>query len=75
MAIIQVLTFKGCQTTVDFIQQLADLAKEKNLDFKIDVITVPTLEKAEEMGLYGSPTVLINGEEYQKNISAKPGFY
>ena len=72
---IQLLTFKGCQTTLDFLQQLTDLIQARHLDVETEIITVSSLEKAKEMGLYGSPTILINGKEYQQQPLAKPGFY
>ena len=72
---IQLLTFQGCQTTVDLVQQLSQLLQKKTIDFEMEVITVTTPEKAEEIGLYGSPTLIINGEEYQKQPLAKAGFY
>jgi len=75
MQTIKVITFKGCQTAIDFTQQLTALNKQINLDAEINTIVVPSPEKAEEMGLYGSPTILINDEEYQKQPFATPGFY
>lgn len=72
---IQLITFKGCQTTIDFIRQLRDLVQKNGLDTDIEIITVPSPEKAEEMGLYGSPTLLIDGREYQKQPFSQPGFY
>lgn len=72
---IEILTFKGCQTAVDLVQHITDLIQSENLDAGIETIIVPSLEKAAEMGLYGSPTILVNGAEYQKQQFSQPGFY
>jgi len=68
MNIIQILTFKGCQTTLDFIQKMNVMIQTENLDVEIETILVSSLEKAEAMGLYGSPTLIINGVEYQATL-------
>ncbi len=72
---IELLTFKGCQTAMDLSRQLTDLIQKEDLDAEVETIVVPTPEKAEEMGLYGSPTIRVDGEEYQKQPFAQAGFY
>lgn len=72
---IELLTFKGCQTAIDLGRQMTDLIQAENLDAEVEIIVVASLEKAEEVGLYGSPTILVDGEEYQKQPFSAPGFY
>lgn len=72
---IDLLTFKGCQTAIELGRHMADLIQTENLEAEVETIVVPSLEQAEEMGLYGSPTILIDGKEYQKQLYPHPGFY
>ncbi|MBU1138940.1 MAG: hypothetical protein KKD01_05500 [Proteobacteria bacterium] len=72
---IEILTFKGCQTAIDLVRDITALIREEKLDAEVETIVVPSLEKAEEMGLFGSPTILVDGEEYQKQPFSHPGFY
>jgi 2-hydroxychromene-2-carboxylate isomerase len=72
---IELITFKGCQTAIDLGRQMTDLIQAENLDAEVETIVVPSLEKAEEMGLHGSPTILVDGEEYQKQPFSQAGFY
>ncbi|MBU0946945.1 MAG: hypothetical protein KJ804_00510 [Proteobacteria bacterium] len=72
---IELLTFKGCQTAIELSRHMANLIAAENIDAEITTIIVPSLEKAIEMGLYGSPTILIDGKEYQKQAVSHPGFY
>ena len=70
---IRIVTFEGCGTAKKLIADLESLQKSKNFDLQITV--VPSADKAGEMGLYGSPTIYIDGCEYQKNSGSSPGFY
>jgi len=72
---IQLHTFKGCQSTVDFRDRLEDLINREELDLEIEMVMVPSPENAEEMGLFGSPTILINGVEFQSERRGPAGFY
>lgn len=72
---IELVTFKGCQTAIDLGRQMTELIQAENLDAEIVTIVVSSPEKAEEMGLHGSPTILVDGEEYQKQPFAQAGFY
>jgi hypothetical protein len=72
---IEILTFKGCQTAVELAQKLTEMIKDNLLEAEVITTVVPTLEEAQVKGLNGSPTIKIDGEEYQKQIMAKPGFY
>jgi hypothetical protein len=72
---ITVVTFKGCQSAMDFKDELDGRIEETGLDAQVTFSFVPTPSRAEEMGLYGSPTILIEGEVYAKNDQTVPGFY
>ncbi len=70
---VEVITFSGCDTAQTLISELEELKEQET--FELVVTVVPSAEDAESMHLYGSPTVVINGEEYQKINSGNPGFY
>ena len=75
MATIQLTTFKGCQPTMDFRHELEDLIDKERLDIDLDIVMVPAPEVAQEMGLYGSPTILLDGVEIQAERRGPAGFY
>jgi hypothetical protein len=70
---IHIVTFDGCGTAKKLIADLENVQESENFDLEVTV--VPSADKAEEMGLYGSPTIYIDGCEYQKNSGSSPGFY
>lgn len=70
---VEVLTFSGCDTAQRLIAELNELKKQESFELKVTI--VPSTAEAEAMGLYGSPTIVINGIEYQKMESSNPGFY
>jgi hypothetical protein len=75
MTNVQLVTFKGCQSTIDFRTQLEKLIEIQELDIELETILVPSPKKAGEMGLFGSPTILIDGVEYQQDRRGVEGFY
>ncbi len=75
MPTIQLKTFKGCQPTIEFRNELEELIDNGGLDVTIDVVIVPAPESAQEMGLYGSPTILLDGVEVQEERRGPAGFY
>jgi hypothetical protein len=72
---IQLITFKGCQSTIDFRNQLEDLIDKENLNAEVELVIVPSTGKAKEIGLFGSPTIMVDGVEYQQERQGPPGFY
>ncbi len=72
---VQLITFKGCQSTVDFRSQLGNLIDTENLDVEVEMIFVPLPKKAEEMGMFGSPTLFIDGLEVQQERRGPAGCY
>jgi hypothetical protein len=75
MNTIQLITFKGCQSTIDFRNKLENVKPVKGKIFKVGMTVVFSQAKARKEGLYGSPTILIDGIEYQKERRGPPGFY
>jgi predicted thioredoxin/glutaredoxin len=75
MKTIQVITFKGCQSTIDFLNTLENSRLIKKIKYHIKMTVVPSENISRKAGLYGSPTILINGREYQKERRGPPGFY
>lgn len=75
MAIVKIITFKGCQPTVDLRDKLEALAHSENLDVDIELKLVASPDLAEEMGLYGSPTILVDGVEFQQELRGPTGFF
>ena len=65
MPTIQLTTFKGCQPTVDFRDELEELIDKEGLDIDLDIVMVPAPESAQEMRLYGSPTIVLDRVEFQ----------
>jgi hypothetical protein len=72
---VSLITFKGCKSTIDLFDQLEARIVEDNLEVEVEMVLVPFPEKAMEMGLFGSPTILINGVELQQERRGPTGFY
>jgi hypothetical protein len=72
---IKLVTFRGCQSTIDFYDLLEDGIVEDGLDITVEMVQVPSPEAAEDYGLRGSPTILVDGAEYQKARRGPAGFY
>lgn len=75
MPTIQLTTFKGCQPTMDFRNELEELIDNGGLDVDLHVVMVQAPESAQEMGLYGSPTIRLDGVEVQAERRGPAGFY
>lgn len=75
MNTIQLITFKGCQSTIDFRNKLENGRSIKEKKLRVEMKIVLSETKASKEGLYGSPTILIDGIEYQKERRGPPGFY
>ncbi len=72
---IEIITFKGCKPTLDFQAELSRLADARGVDLPLNLTVVPSPARAEDMGLYGSPTILVRGRELQEERRGPPGFY
>lgn len=73
MGNITIKIFSGCP----FGEELAaELKKHQEKEsFYLEVKKIPTADLAEDQGLFGSPTLLVNGKEYQQERRGTPGFY
>jgi hypothetical protein len=72
---ISIVTFKGCQTSMSLKEKLLTTLADKDINVEVELKIVPSEIFAEDFGLFGSPTILLDGNEYQKNLRGKPGFY
>jgi hypothetical protein len=75
MMTIKLITFKGCQSTIDFRNKLEKIKSINGEMIQTEMVLVPSVRRTEEMGLFGSPTILINGQEYQQERRGPNGFY
>ena len=75
MHAIQLVTFKGCQSTMDFRDQIEALIDRGALDATVELVIVPSPLDAARFELHGSPTILIDGIEYQAERHGPTGFY
>lgn len=75
MPIIELITFKGCQSTADYLNLLEPAIGAAGLDAEVRMVLVPSANHAERQRLFGSPTILIDGEEYQPERRGPAGFY
>ncbi len=72
---VKLITFRGCQATVDFCDALEDSIIKDGHDITVEMVQVPSPEAAEEQGLYGSPTILVDDQEFQEARRGPAGFY
>ncbi|MEE8366820.1 MAG: hypothetical protein V3S30_00750 [Thermoanaerobaculia bacterium] len=72
---IELITFKGCEPTVELREALENKIDDGEIDIDLKVTLVASPGIAEEMGLFGSPTIRIDGEEHQATEHGPPGFY
>jgi hypothetical protein len=72
---IKLITFKGCKSTLDLRDQIETMVDKDIKDVKIEMVFISSFEKAYEIGLYGSPTIIIDGLEYQQEFHGPVGFY
>ncbi len=72
---IRIVTFKGCQPTLDFRLELEPLIEEQSLDIEVELDVVPSPSQARARTLFGSPTVFVGEKELQARSEPHPGFY
>jgi hypothetical protein len=72
---ISIVTFKGCQSTMDFRDLVERQIDARRIDARIEMIVTPSADRAAELGLRGSPTILLDGREYQRERQGPAGFY
>lgn len=72
---IEIITFKGCESALDLRDLVEDLINTLNLQMELKLTITASGDTAKETGLYGSPTLLIDGKEYQMERRGPAGFY
>ncbi len=72
---ITIVTFKGCQPTLDLRVELEALIEEQSLDIEIELDVVPSPSSALARRLFGSPTVFVGGRELRMRSAPPSGFY
>ncbi|QNE37973.1 thioredoxin family protein [Leifsonia shinshuensis] len=65
--------FDGCPNWMATAERLAVIASERP-DVTVNLHLVETLEDAEEIGFFGSPSILVNGMDAFPDPSASVGF-
>ena len=75
MTSLKIITFKGCQPTVDLRADLEDVIAKENLQVDLQVELVHSPQLAEEKGLFGSPTIILDGNEIQRDRRGPAGFF
>lgn len=71
---IRIIAFKGCVPAL----QLHDGLRTRLAGWNtraVGLVLVPTPDRAEQMGLYGSPTIIADGREFQAERRGPAGFY
>jgi 2-hydroxychromene-2-carboxylate isomerase len=72
---IEIITFRGCESGLNLRDRVEDLVDTQNLEAEVKLTITPSRDKAKEMGLFGSPTLLVDGQEYQMERRGPAGFY
>lgn len=72
---LEIITFKGCESALNLRDQVEDLVDTENLEAEVKLTIVTSRDEAKEMGLFGSPTILIDRQEYQTERRGPAGFY
>ena len=75
MHTVSIVTFKGCQSTIDFRDLVESLIDKGTIEARVSMTVTPSADRAAELGLYGSPTILLDGREYQRDRRKPAGFY
>jgi hypothetical protein len=60
---------------MDFRNLVEKLIDARKIDARIEMIVTPSADRAAELGLHGSPTIVVDGREYQRERKGPAGFY
>ena len=63
------------QQTIDQVRRIDVDQYKYGFETKVEMVFVPTPGRAMEMGLFGSPTILITGIEVQPERRGPAGFF
>ena len=72
---VRILAYKGCQFTMDLLNAIYVLNRDHGDCVSSELELVQSLGQARMMGLYGSPTILVDGREYQDWWRGPAGLY
>lgn len=73
MNAIVIKSFAGCPVSEDLLRELEGLAKINGFELSHDKVF--RADDSGEKGLYGTPTIIINGKEYQGERRGAAGIY
>jgi hypothetical protein len=65
---VQVISTKGCVSTPKTINLIQATANEIGAKIELDQIVISTQEEANKYKFHGSPTVLVNGLDLDRNM-------
>ena len=66
---IELLYFDGCPNWQAVLEEIKGLLTAKGLDDQVDLIQVASNQEAESLEFPGSPTIRIDGEDVELDIS------
>jgi len=72
---LELVTFKGCESTTSLRNRIERLAETHRLEIAVRLRVVHSPHHSQENGLFGSPTILMNDVEFQRDRRGPPGFY
>jgi len=62
---IELQHFDGCPNSPKLIERVKEAIKLSNAEIQYNEVLVESNEKAREVGFRGSPTLLINGKDFE----------
>jgi hypothetical protein len=71
---VQVLHAEGCANTAPTIALIEAVAVELAMDIELSDLAINTLEQARAHGLFGSPTVQVNGRDIEVAVRGSQAF-
>jgi len=75
MLAIKIVAFKGCLPALDLHDKLQKFIGDNSSQFTLHLDVVSSLQLAEKMKLFGSPTIFVGRKEYQEERKGPAGFY
>ena len=69
--VVEVFSFRGCPNHKAAQSLVNQVARDLGLDVRVEV---PTLEEAERLGVLGSPTVRVDGQDVEPGADRRSDF-
>jgi len=63
--IIEIQHFEGCPNSPKLIERVKEAIESSTFEIQYNEVLVESNEKAKEVGFRGSPTLLINGKDFE----------